>query len=108
MDSKRQKAAKPQSDHKPKSTMQSLPPITSGAGAACNLAESQRDGGEETKTLEKKKRARKAKMPKLIFNLYYTVYPIIKQVAKELGFRVRTDDIMLVPPAPGSEEYYLR
>ena len=47
-------------------------------------------------------------MPKLIFNLMYTVYPLIKKVAKELGFRVRTDDIQLVPPAPGTDEYFLR
>ena len=38
----------------------------------------------------------------------YTVYPIIKKVAKQLNYRVRTDDIQLVPPAPGTDEYYLR
>lgn len=47
-------------------------------------------------------------MPKLIFNLMYTVYPLIKKVAKELGYRVRTDDIQLVPPAPGTDEYHQR
>jgi len=47
-------------------------------------------------------------MPKLIFNLMYTVYPIIKKVAKTIGYRVRTDDIQLMPPAPGTDEYYLR
>lgn len=47
-------------------------------------------------------------MPKLIFNLMYTVYPIIKKVAKSLNFRPRTDDIQLVPPPPGTEEYFLR
>ena len=38
----------------------------------------------------------------------YTVYPTIKKVAKELGFRVRTDDIQLMVPAPGTDEYYIR
>lgn len=32
-------------------------------------------------------------MPKLIMNLMYTQYPIIKKVAKSLNFKVRTDDI---------------
>lgn len=47
-------------------------------------------------------------MPRLVFNLMYTQYPIIKKVAKSLNFRARTDDIQLVPPPPGTEEYYLR
>ena len=47
-------------------------------------------------------------MPKLVFNLMYTFYPLIKKIAKECGFRVKTDDINLVPPAPGTDEYFLR
>ena len=58
--------------------------------------------------IEKKKKPKKNKEPKLIFSLLYTVYPLVKSVAKELGFRVRTDDTQLMPPPPGSEEYYLR
>jgi len=38
----------------------------------------------------------------------YTVYPTIKKVAKSLGFRVRTDDIQLMVPAVGTDEYYIR
>lgn len=63
----------------------------------------------QSKTIEKKKRQKKNnKVPKLLFNLYYTVYPIVKKVAKQINFRVRCDDIQLVPPAPDTEEYFLR
>ena len=55
-----------------------------------------------------KKSKCKSRQNKLIFNLYYTCYPVIKKIAKECGFRARTDDIMLLPPAPGTDEYYLR
>jgi len=37
----------------------------------------------------------------------YTVYPLVKRVAKQLNYRVRTDDIRLVPPAPDTDEYFL-
>ena len=89
------------------STMQGFPPITTGANGG-STAEVEKDTAQAQKTGEKKKKVKKAKLPKLIFNLYYTVYPIIKRVAKEQGFRVRTDDVQLVPPPLGSEEYYLR
>lgn len=38
----------------------------------------------------------------------YTVYPLVKRVAKQLNFRTRTDDIQLIEPARGSEEYIIR
>lgn len=82
---------------------QGLPPISGGNSALDNQQE-QNVGG---KTVEKKKKVRRIKHPKLIFNLMYTVYPLVKRVAKQLNYRVRTDDIRLVPPAPDTDEYFL-
>ena len=71
---------------------QGLPPIQNANGS--NGGEQQStDANQAGKTIERKKKQRKQKMPKLIFNLMYTVYPLIKKVAKECGYRVRTDDI---------------
>lgn len=67
-----------------------MPPITTGGLSNEPVKEAQPAAG---KTIETKKKTKKYKMPKLIFNLMYTVYPIIKKVAKSHGFRVRTDDI---------------
>ena len=60
------------------------------------------------KTVEATRKKKKTKTNKLIFNLMYTVYPIIKKIARYMNFRVRTDDIQLIPPAFGTDEYYLR
>lgn len=80
-----------------------LPPITQVVPV-----EAKADGEQaqaKKKTVSKRKKVR---YPKLIFNLVYTFYPIIKKVAKSLNFRVRCDDVQLIPPPPGSEEYYQR
>ena len=59
-------------------------------------------------TTDKKKKVKKSKVPKLVFSSCYTVYPIVKKVGRLLGFRVIKDDIQLVPPAPGTDEYLIR
>ena len=75
---------------------ESLPPIggnsnsKTGGSAAANQSQ---DGIKQGKTEQLKKKTKKGKGKMLIFNLQYTCYPIIKKIAKELGFRVRTDDI---------------
>ena len=38
-------------------------------------------------------------------NLHYTYYSVIKKVSKGLKFKVRTDDINLIPPTHGTAEY---
>ena len=71
-----------------------MPPISNTTGAG--FANEAGKGGAQAaglKTIETKKKTKKYKMPKLIFNLMYTVYPIIKKCAKSHNFRVRTDDI---------------
>ena len=72
---------------------QSLPPIQNANSSNGGGEQQSTDANQAGKTIERKKKQRKQKMPKLIFNLMYTVYPLIKKVAKELGYRVRTDDI---------------
>lgn len=42
------------------------------------------------------KKKKKIRHPKPIFNIHYTQYPIVKSIAKECGFRCRTDDINLM------------
>ena len=39
-------------------------------------------------------------------NLIYTFYPVVKRVAKQLNFRCKCEDIQLLPPPVGSEDYY--
>lgn len=81
-----------------------MPPINGGVEV---FTEENIEQIETSKILEKKKR-KKYKTPKLVFNLMYTTYPLIKRVAKQLNFKVTNDDISLVPPAPDTEEYFLR
>ena len=85
---------------------QGLPPISTANGAL--TTQNEEDAKVANKTVEKKKRQKKVKAPKLVFNLMYTVYPLIKRVAKQLNFKVSTEDTQLVPPAPDTEEYFLR
>ena len=64
------------------SATQSLPPIVNNATTG-GAAETIQDNSQATKTGEKKKTVKKKYKPaKLIFNLMYTVYPIIKKVSK--------------------------
>ena len=49
---------------------------------------------EQSQPDNKKKKKRSG--PKLILNLHYTQYPIVKTIARELGFRCRTDDINIL------------
>ena len=52
---------------------------------------------EETKEPEvKKKKVRRP--PKLIMNLHYTQYTLVKIVARKIGFRLRNNDLNLLAP----------
>ena len=42
------------------------------------------------------KKKKKMRYPKPIMNIHYTQYPIVKTMAKECGFRCRTDDLNLM------------
>ena len=42
---------------------------------------------------------KKRKPPKLVINMYYTCYSIVKKAAKELGFRIKLTDLGLIPNA---------
>lgn len=75
---------------------------------ADNLDETEQTN-ETSVTIGKKMVMRRRKLPKLIMNLSYTFYPIVKRVAKELNFRVRQDDIQLVnhgASAANNHDYY--